>query len=170
MKYWPLPRSCSKIIPINDSPGSFWEDRNDRHHCGVDIYAPEGSDVLSVEDGEVIDVGIFTSSAKIPYWNTTYYILIKNKTGFICKYAELGDTTVGINGSVKAGQLIGNVGLVLNSDRITEKSPSYIKEIDKNKNHSMLHFELYRSIPAETKDYSGGNWFGYTKPKILFLR
>ena len=57
-KYWPVPDSYSKYIPVNGNPGSFWEDRNDRHHCGIDIYAPIGSDVVSIEDGQVIETGI----------------------------------------------------------------------------------------------------------------
>jgi len=32
---------------------------------------------------------------------------------------------------------------------------------------SMLHFELYKAIPAKSSDYLGGNWFGNTKPKDL---
>ena len=94
MKHWPVPNSYSKSIPTENSSGSFWECRKDRHHCGIDIYAPDGSDVLSIEDGTVIDCGIFTSPDRIPYWNTTYYLLIKNETGLICKYAELGRVTV----------------------------------------------------------------------------
>jgi murein DD-endopeptidase MepM/ murein hydrolase activator NlpD len=66
MKYWPVLNNYSKIIPTSGS-GSFWEDRGDRHHYGVDIYAPDNSDVLSIEDGKIIDIGIFTSLDKIPY-------------------------------------------------------------------------------------------------------
>lgn len=168
MKHWPVPNSYSKKIPTTDSPGSFWENREDRYHCGVDIYAPEGSEVLSVEDGKVIGVGIFTSPKIIPYWNTTYYIVIENKSGFICKYAELGDVTVKTDDSVKAGQLIGHVGMVLNSDKITENSPEYIQKIKKKNHLSMLHFELYNNESQnETTNYLGGNWFDNRKPKNL---
>ena len=79
MKCWPAPKSYTKNLPTSGVPGSFWENRRDRYHCGVDIYAPEGSDVLSVEDGKVIDIDIFTSPDKIPYWNTTYYVLLKSE-------------------------------------------------------------------------------------------
>lgn len=79
MKYWPVPDRYSKDISADGSPGSFWENRQDRFHCGIDIYAPAGSDVLSIEDGEVIDIGIFTAPAKVPYWNITKYITIKKK-------------------------------------------------------------------------------------------
>ena len=107
MKYWPVPKSHSKSILASGVPGSFWENGGDRHHCGVDIYAPEGSDMLSVEDGEVIDIDIFTSPDKISYWNTTYHVLLKNKTGFVCKYAELRDILVKRGIVVKAVELRG---------------------------------------------------------------
>ena len=167
MKYWPVPNSYSKNIPTAASPGSFWENRGDRHHCGVDIYASEGSDVLSVEDGIVLEVDVFTSPEKIPYWNTTYYVLIKNKSGLICKYAELGDVKVKEDESVKAGHLIGHVGLVLNSKKINKTSPLYIQKINKNQKHSMLHFELYNNKPKSSKKYLGGNCFEDKKPDNL---
>ena len=117
MKYWPIPNSYSKKPPEKDEPGSFWKNRNDRHHCGIDIYAPVRSEVLSVEDGRVVDVGGFTSPKMIDYWNETSYILIENISGFLCKYAELGEYIVKKGEVVKAGQLIGKIGLVLNSKK-----------------------------------------------------
>ena len=167
MKYWPVPNSYSKNIPANESPGSFWEDRGDRHHCGIDIYAPKGSDVIAIENGKVIDIGLFTSPLETPYWNTTYYILIKNITGYICKYAELKDLNVHINEKVNSGQLIGHVGQVLNSQSITEESPFYIKKLLKNGKLSMLHLELLKAPSIDSKKYLGGNWYGSKIPKYL---
>ena len=132
MRHWPIPNSYSKEIPTAGSPGSFWENRIDRHHCGVDIYAPRDSGVISVENGKVVDVGIFTSPDVVAYWNTTYYILIKNNNGFICKYAELVDVVVDEGDFVKAGRLIGHVGRVLNASKIDDDSPLYIKSIKKS--------------------------------------
>lgn len=167
MGYWPVPESYSKTIPSTGAPGSFWENRGDRQHCGVDIYAPPGCDVLSIEEGEVIDAGVFTSPDKVPYWNTTYYILIKNKAGFVCRYAELADVAVAVGEAVKAGQLIAHVGLVLDSEKIVEDSPPYIQDLKEKGNLSMLHFELYRSTPNKIGDYLGGSCFGDSKPENL---
>ena len=167
MKSWPVKNSYSKNIPEQGSAGSFWEDRRDRHHCGVDIYAKKGSEVVSIEDGIVVAVGISTSDEILPYWNKTFYIVIKNNSGFYCKYAELDDVIVKKGSLIKSGQLIGHVGLVLNSDKINEKSPEYIQKL-KNKNPSMLHFELYSEKPIIThKNYLGGNWFNFNKPDNL---
>lgn len=167
MRYWPVPNSYSKKIPIKGQPGSFLEDRGDRRHCGIDLYAPTGSEVISIDDGTVIGIGIFTSTDIIPYWNKTKFILIKNKDGFVFKYAELERTTVKRNEFVKGGQLIGYVGTVLNYDKITSKSPQYIQELKKKSISSMLHLEVYSSKPQIRKNYLGGNWFGYKKPNNL---
>ncbi len=60
-----------------------------------------------------------------------------------------------------------HVGLVLNSQKINEKSPEYIQKIKRYGNCSMLHFELYKSIPIKSKFYIGGNWFSNKKPEEL---
>ena len=60
MKVWPLNQetrkedlleksvpkkqiSISSRIPQKGEAGSFWEDRGDRYHCGVDLYTPENT-------------------------------------------------------------------------------------------------------------------------------
>ena len=164
MKYWPIPNSYSKKLPSDESYGSFWEKRGDRYHCGIDIYAPSGSEVISIDNGIVIETGIFTSPNKIKYWNQTKYVLIQNQDDLFCKYAELGSLSVKTNESIKAGQLLGYVGTVLNIKKITKLSPQYIQKIKYDNNTSMLHFEIYTSKPHETKKYLGGNWFGNNKP------
>ena len=167
MKYWPVPNSYSKNMPLKGDPGSFWENRGDRFHSGIDIYAPEGSEVVTTDDGKVIETGEFTSPKTITYWNKTYYILIKNKNGLFCKYAELGKILVKTSKKIKAGQLIGLVGLVIDSNKITQDSPKYIKKIKQEGKMSMLHFELYKSKPKQNKNYLGGNYFDNNKPKNL---
>jgi murein DD-endopeptidase MepM/ murein hydrolase activator NlpD len=165
MKHWPVPNSFSKTLPADNSQGSFWEDRGDRHHCGVEIYAPEGSDVLSITPGKVVAIDVFTSPMRADHWNFTYFILIRDKAGFVYKYAELGEVKVKAGDFVKAGEIIGKVGLVLNPWKINETSPEYIKKLKDNP--SMLHLELYGDYPEESEDYLGGNWFGAGKPQNL---
>ena len=167
MKYWPVPNSYSRKIPKNNEQGSFWEKRQDRYHCGIDIYASKNSEVISMDDGTVFDLGIFTSPDRNVYWNVTKYVLIENKDNIICKYAELGKITVKIDEKIKAGQLIGYIGTVLNVEKITKESPLYIQKIKENNNLSMLHFEIYNSKPIQNKKYLGGNWFSPKKPKNL---
>jgi murein DD-endopeptidase MepM/ murein hydrolase activator NlpD len=122
---------------------------------------------VAIEEGRVIGIGTFTSAEKVPYWNDTKHVLVENKTGLVCKYAELGDVAVEAGKAVKAGQLVGHVGLVLDVTRITHDSPPYIQKLKEKENMSMLHFELYSSSPDDTDDYLGGNWFGDSKPENM---
>lgn len=167
MKTWPVPNSYSQTLPEQGAAGAFWEDRGDRRHCGVDIYAPEGSDVIAVASGQVIDVGVFSSPELVPYWNITYYILIQQQDGFISKYAELQDVVVAVGESVQSGQVIGRVGSVLNPDKISSDAPPYVRELEHCGHLSMLHFELYRDPPVKPESYLGGNIFDHVKPHNL---
>ena len=167
MKKWPVPDSYPVILPEKEAPGSFWKYRRDRHHCGVDVYAPVGSKVITVESGTVIKSGIFTSPDLVPYWNTTYFILVKHLSGLVSKYAEMGNIVVADGEILEAGQRIGYVGEVLDLDKVTSKSPSYIQELKKNGHRSMLHFELYQGYPVDNEEYLGGNIFNGSKPSNL---
>jgi len=168
MKIWPVPESESHDSNGTRSSGAFWENRGDRRHCGVDIYAPKGSRVLAVDDGEVLEVGIFTSSLRVPYWNTTYYVLFRHTTAPIGKYAELGKPCVAKGDRVRAGDVIGLVGSVLNPKRVSKNDPEYIQALIRENHHSMLHFECYRHVPtAPLSSYLGGNVFSHEMPDSL---
>lgn len=162
---WPVPGSKTRELPKECEAGSFWEDRGDRHHCGVDIYADVGAEVVSVTPGKVLDSGIFTSPAKVKYWNVTYFIVIKGQDGLFYRYAEMKDVNVNIGDEVEEGQVIGHVGSVLNILKIDSTSPGYIQKLKDKKNPSMLHFEIFKKEPVRSKDYLGGNWFKDEKPE-----
>jgi len=53
MKKWPLYLKDPVKIPQKGESGAFWEERGDRYHCGVDLYTPENTEVLSTEEGIV---------------------------------------------------------------------------------------------------------------------
>ncbi len=163
-KCWPVPCSHSHETPKNGTRGAFWEYRKDRYHCGIDISAPTNSPVMAIENGTVIGTGEFSSPEILPYWNQTYFILIKNEDSRISKYAELGKIFVETGEEVKTGQLIGLVGQVLNQDKIDASSPEYVQILKMNHNCSMLHFELYETMPMDCKKYLGGNWFDNRRP------
>jgi len=164
MKVWPVPDSYSKDIPRNGEPGSFWEDRGDRFHCGIDIYAPEGSEVLAIQNGRVIDVGVFTNSDDYAYWNKSYFIIIKTPQNVIYKYAELGEVLVHVGDFTSAGQSIGIIGQVLNPEEISHTTPYYIHELIRQNKVAMLHLETYIAPITEVRPYIGGNFFGVSKP------
>lgn len=166
MKIFPLQNYSESQIP-KKGLGSFGENRGDRIHTGVDLYAPKGNIVSSVESGVVIAIEVFTTPQINKYWNITYFAAIKNHSGNICKYCELEDVFVGIGQQIQAGDCIGTVGSVLNFDLIDENSPLYIQQIKQTGRSSMLHFELYSSPPATPENYSGGNIFGACLPDNL---
>jgi murein DD-endopeptidase MepM/ murein hydrolase activator NlpD len=163
MNIWPVPQSVGRFLPMPGSQGSFWEDRGDRHHAGIDLYAPAGSDVVATEAGTIIEVQEFTSPKLLAYWNITYSVLIKTNMGKILRFAEMEDAIVKPGEKVIAGQCIGHVGMVLNPEKIDSSSPVYIQRLKKEKRPSMLHFELHNQKPS-TESYLGGNYFITEKP------
>jgi len=154
-------------LPPEGTPGSFWEDRGDRHHAGLDLYAPVGARVVSIEDGKVLSTGIFTSPDLVPYWNVTYHVVIAHDSGIFCRYAELGDLAVGAGARVGGGKVIGHIGEVLNLSLIAAESPAYIRDLKEQGRGSMLHLEVFTSAPGPDPNYLGGNWFSSRKPAHL---
>lgn len=164
MKVWPVPDSYTKDIPRSGQQGSFWEDRGDRFHCGIDIYAPAGSEVLAIQNGRVIDIGIFTNSDESAYWNKTYFLIVKTPQNIIYKYAELAEVIVQIGDYVSAGQVIGKLGEVINPEEANHTTPYYIHELLHQDKTSMLHLETYTAPITEVRPYQNGNYFGPSKP------
>ena len=133
----------------------------------MDLYAPGGSRVVSIEDGRVISAGVFTSPDLVPYWNLTYQVTIAHVSGIFCRYAELGDLTVETGDPVCGGGVIGHVGEVLNLSLIGAGSPSYVLSLKAHGQASMLHLEVFTSVPGPAPEYRGGNWFSKEKPAHL---
>jgi len=167
--FWPVPESYCRRLPRPGEPGSFWEDRGDRHHAGVDIYAPGTASVVSIEDATVVAVHEFTSPDLNPYWNVTYSILTRNEQGLYLRYAELGSVCVEAGQKVRAGEVIGTVGSVLALDRIDSTAPLYIQRLKDRGNAAMLHFEMYDRQPRPLPPtlYLGGNYFQQEMPPGL---
>lgn len=167
VKFWPVPDSYRKSLPQSGEAGCFWENRGDRRHCGIDIYAPPKSPVLAVDTGRVLRVGIFSSPEAVPYWNVTYFILIRHEDGLVANYAELEQALVKEGDAVRGGDAIGLVGAVLNAEKITESSPSYVQRLKGDGHSSMLHFELYQGLPLFPSNYLGGNAFSPSRPSNI---
>jgi hypothetical protein len=165
-RFWPLP-DIERTLPPQRGPGSFWEDRGDRHHAGVDLYAPPGSRVISIEDGTVISAGVFTSPELASYWNATCQVTIAHVSGIFCRYAELGDLAVDAGAEIRGGTVIGHVGEVLNLPRMGGDAPPYVLALRDRGHGSMLHLELFSSAPRPSLEYRGGNWFSPNRPAHL---
>lgn len=163
---WPVPASLSQTIQTA-GPGSFWEDRGDRFHCGVDIYTPFGSDVVSVKDGLVLQIQLFTSPQMIHYWNETLAVTIQHHDGLVIRYAEMFDENVRVGEHIKKGTVIGHVGQVLEPARITAEAPLYVQKLKEKNNPTMLHLEAFDRFPFDIPKYLGGNTFQPKRPDSL---
>ncbi len=167
MSVWPVPDSYAKDIPKNGAQGSFWEDRDEKFNCGIDIFAPAGSEVLAIESGMVFITDVFTSHNDGNYFNKTYYIVVRTPHKIFFKYAALQEVLVNVGDQVRQGQPIGKVGTIFNENRIDMETPYYIMDLVNLGNTSMLHMELYKFPVIEIKPYMAGNFLGKQKPYSL---
>lgn len=133
-------------IPMFPHVGAFGVRRKYDHHCGVDLYAPEGTQVYPVEDGEIVDICAFTGpSAGYPFWLDTEAVYIKGRSGVVvygeieaCKHLKIGDKITKVD-------LVGHVKRVILKD--------------KGRPMSMLHLELHDRVHC-------GHWNrGQVKPE-----
>lgn len=90
------------VPSATDSKGRFGENRGSHAHTGVDISAPEGAPVLSVEGGKVIEVG-----SNAGYGN---YVVVEHPNGMKSKYGHLSTIDVKKDTMLKKGQQLGKVG------------------------------------------------------------
>lgn len=154
-----------KEIPVSGQ-GSFWEDRGDRHHCGIDLYAKKDEEIYAITNGKVIAIEVMTHPAFIHYWNITYQLVVETDSFFV-KYGEVANPTLKVGDEIKAGEVVAKVGQVLDCNKVTEHDPVYVQKLKHGKN-AMLHLECWKSDPViEHEKYLGGNWFEDEMPENL---
>jgi murein DD-endopeptidase MepM/ murein hydrolase activator NlpD len=71
-------------------------------HQGMDLAAPEGTEVLAVSDGTVTDAGFD------PVYGN--YIIISHSEKWTSLYGHLQKIEIALRSTVKSGSLIGRVG------------------------------------------------------------
>lgn len=126
-------------IPLYPHPGSFGFVRKHHTHEGVDLYAPEGTPVMAMEDGCVVRIEDFTGpKANTPWWLDTQAVFVEGKSGVIVygELAAVSELTEGMK--VISGQVLGHLTPVLRHN--------------KGRPGCMLHLELHapgtRQAPA----------------------
>ncbi len=89
--------------PVEGRLSSAFGQRNGRRHEGIDITAPEGTEIKAASDGVVTHSG----------WGPGEYgkaVIITHKDGYTTLYGHNSYNTVSEGAYVKAGQVIGRVG------------------------------------------------------------
>ncbi|MEE9323614.1 MAG: M23 family metallopeptidase [Candidatus Aenigmarchaeota archaeon] len=168
-KRWPVPDSYTRNLPKYGA-GSFLEYRgkNNVTHRGVDIYSPKGSSVIAPENLEIIHMGIWSTPDQKCYWNETLFALVETESGEVFNFSELDKFMCQEGSKLESGQMIGNIGQILNPDKISSDSPEYIQKLAKNSKFSMLHLERY--IADYLKTQEGGEHLVGSAVPLRFFR
>ncbi len=95
---WPVSGRISSIYGLR----RFFNEQERNPHNGLDIAAPEGTDVRAPADGTVIEAGDFFFSGNMVY--------IDHGQGLISLYAHLSRIDVKPGDVLRRGQILGAVG------------------------------------------------------------
>lgn len=135
-------------LPLPPHPGAYGIRRANHAHEGCDLYAPQGTPVLAVEAGEVVQVQLFTGpEVGSEWWLTTYAVWVEGPSGVVL-YGEVAPH-VKVGQKVLAGEILGVVIRVLRKD--------------KGRPRSMLHLELH--VPGSRE---APEWLDFAdKPAVL---
>ena len=71
-------------------------------HRGIDLAAPEGSEVYTVKSGTVVDLGDDTVLGK--------YIIMRHENDWVSIYGHLSSITTALHAELQSGNLIARVG------------------------------------------------------------
>jgi len=137
--------------------GCFGAIRKHDIHTGIDLYCHHGSEVYSIEDGVVVDLGPFTGQLACPptpWWHDTNYVAVQGKSGTIL-YGEITLTdSIVIGQFLPEATVLGHVLTVLKKD--------------KGLPITMLHLELYsKYIKPVDWSLSSDKPFGLEDPQSL---
>ena len=95
---WPVTGRISSIFGLR----RFFNEQERRPHSGLDIAADEGTPIMAVAEGTVVDTGDFFFSGNMIY--------LDHGQGIITLYAHLSKISVNPGDTVKQGDIIGEVG------------------------------------------------------------
>ncbi|MDB9432096.1 SH3 domain-containing protein [Microcystis aeruginosa] len=123
MSYFIFPLR-QRTTSYKNSPGRFGNPRsgNTRTHAGCDLYAPEGTEILAMADGTVIE-------GPRPFYENVYELRVKHDNGMVVRYGEIKQNVprgIRVGARVSKGQVIAYVGKIIRL------------------NLSMLHLEMYK--------------------------
>ena len=130
------------LFPLRKRPAYSYKDggrefgayrHGTRLHAGCDLLAPEGTEVLAIDNGTVIQ-------GPYLFFDVVYAIEVQHDSGMVVRYTEIQQTLprgIIAGARVSRGQVIGYVGLMTSGS-------------------SMLHFEMYKgTVNGELTTGSG---------------
>jgi hypothetical protein len=128
-------------IPTNYHVGAFGVRRKHDVHKGIDLYAKYGELVYPVENGIIVDICPFTGEiAGIPWWENTYGVYVKGKSGIVV-YGEIEpNSNLKIGDFITINDVIGRVLKVLKKDN--------------GRPQTMLHLELHEHNYIHTNQWN----------------
>ncbi len=95
---WPVSGRISSVFGLR----RFFNEQERNPHTGLDIAAPEGTDIKTAADGIVIEAGDFFFSGNMVY--------VDHGQGLISLYAHLSRIDVKPGDSLRRGDILGAVG------------------------------------------------------------
>ena len=129
MSFW-IGIMANLVFPLRKKPAYSYKNEGrefsafrtgSRLHAGCDLLAPEGTEVLAIDDGTVIQ-------GPYEFYDVVYALEVKHDSGIVVRYGEILQSVprgISAGARVSRGQVIGYVGLMTSGS-------------------SMLHFEMYK--------------------------
>jgi murein DD-endopeptidase MepM/ murein hydrolase activator NlpD len=125
---WIFPLEIKVNIPDKNEIGAWGSQREKDRHRGIDLYAPEGTKVLAVENGVVSDIFKVPPPEDAPSGKETDAIAIDGNSGR-ATYAEIKvNSNINVGDYITQGQMLGVV--------------TKIHDEESDIPNSMLHFQL----------------------------
>lgn len=106
-----------------------------RKHAGCDLYAPAGTEILAMADGQVVRGPYY-------FYEGTYALEVRHDDGKVVRYGEIKEAVpsgVEVGARVSRGQVIAAVGLL-------------------NSGSSMLHLEMYGGTQTGSLTQAGNDF------------
>lgn len=111
---WPLLPGVGSVRGPDAQGGGCWGGpRPGRPHNGLDIFAPDGSQVISVQGGTVVNIDNPPDPAGFGR-----FLIVKNDDGRYALYGHVKDVRVGVGERVAQGQWIASVSNTGNAEGV----------------------------------------------------
>lgn len=139
--FWPMPSIAKRVATFGGKAFGAPRKRGIRHHAGVDILAPHGTEVVAPESGTIVATQRFTKHKSGA--TATSALLLQTDTGPVILLGEVipgswDQHAAGIGSRVEGGQVVAQVG--------TNPGGS-----------TMLHYEMYTEGTSRNRQWLKGS-------------